>query len=117
MPVARMGAIDPSARQCTIPAKSEESPVSEEPVLVEARPTYRVITLNRPSRLNAITVDLHRALADALDKAETDKSCRSILLRGAGRGFCAGQDLSDVEPPTAGKPTDLGLLIDRHYNP
>ncbi|MBV8849178.1 MAG: 2-(1,2-epoxy-1,2-dihydrophenyl)acetyl-CoA isomerase [Methylobacteriaceae bacterium] len=91
--------------------------MSEQPVLVEARPTYRVITLNRPSRLNAVTIDLHRALADALDKAEADKSCRSILITGAGRGFCAGQDLSDIDPPTADKPADLGLLIDRHYNP
>jgi 2-(1,2-epoxy-1,2-dihydrophenyl)acetyl-CoA isomerase len=91
--------------------------LSEQPVLVEARPTYRIITLNRPNRLNAITVDLHRALAEALDKAEADKSCRSILITGAGRGFCAGQDLSDVDPPKADKPADLGLLIDRHYNP
>jgi 2-(1,2-epoxy-1,2-dihydrophenyl)acetyl-CoA isomerase len=92
-------------------------PLSEQPVLVEARPTYRIITLNRPARLNAVTVELHRALADALDHAEADKTCRSILITGAGRGFCAGQDLSDLDPPTADKPADLGLLIDRHYNP
>jgi 2-(1,2-epoxy-1,2-dihydrophenyl)acetyl-CoA isomerase len=91
--------------------------LSEQSVLVEARPTYRVITLNRPARLNAVTVDLHRALAAALDEAEADKSCRSILITGAGRGFCAGQDLSDVDPPQADKPADLGLLIDRYYNP
>jgi 2-(1,2-epoxy-1,2-dihydrophenyl)acetyl-CoA isomerase len=91
--------------------------VTEEPVLVEARPTYRVITLNRPVRLNAVTVELHRALADALDKAEADKSCRSILITGSGRGFCAGQDLADIDPPSTEKPADLGLLIDRHYNP
>ncbi len=91
--------------------------MSEEPVLVEARPTYRVITLNRAARLNAVTIELHRALADALDKAEADKSCRSILLTGTGRGFCAGQDLADLDQPSAEKPADLGLLIDRHYNP
>jgi 2-(1,2-epoxy-1,2-dihydrophenyl)acetyl-CoA isomerase len=91
--------------------------VSEPPVLVEARPTYRIITLNRPQRLNAITVDLHRALAAALDEAEADTACRAILITGAGRGFCAGQDLSDVTAPQAGQPADLGLLIDRHYNP
>jgi 2-(1,2-epoxy-1,2-dihydrophenyl)acetyl-CoA isomerase len=91
--------------------------LSEQSVLLEARPTYRVITLNRPARLNAVTVDLHRALAAALDEAEADKSCRSILITGAGRGFCAGQDLSDVDPPQADKPADLGLLIDRYYNP
>ncbi|MDX6320081.1 MAG: 2-(1,2-epoxy,2-dihydrophenyl)acetyl-CoA isomerase [Nocardioidaceae bacterium] len=91
--------------------------MSEQPVLVEARQTYRILTLNRPARLNAITVDLHHALAAALDDAEADANCRSVLITGAGRGFCAGQDLSDVEPPQAGKQPDLGLLIDRHYNP
>jgi 2-(1,2-epoxy-1,2-dihydrophenyl)acetyl-CoA isomerase len=97
--------------------KSKEPPVSEQPVLIEARPTYRIITLNRPSRLNAITIELHRALAEALDHAEADTTCRSILITGAGRGFCAGQDLSDIDPPQPDKPVDLGLLIDRHYNP
>jgi 2-(1,2-epoxy-1,2-dihydrophenyl)acetyl-CoA isomerase len=86
-------------------------------VLVEARPNYHVLNLNRPARLNAVTTELHRALADALDKAEADKTCRSILITGSGRGFCAGQDLSDIDPPQAGKAPDLGLLIDRHYNP
>jgi 2-(1,2-epoxy-1,2-dihydrophenyl)acetyl-CoA isomerase len=92
-------------------------PVSDAPVLVEARPTYRIVTLNRPARLNAVTTELHRALAAALDDAEADKTCRAILLTGTGRGFCAGQDLADLEPPQPGKPADLGLLIDRHYNP
>jgi 2-(1,2-epoxy-1,2-dihydrophenyl)acetyl-CoA isomerase len=91
--------------------------LSEPPVLIDARPTYRIITLNRPSRLNAVTIELHRALADALDEAEADNTCRSILITGSGRGFCAGQDLSDIDPPTADKPADLGLLIDGHYNP
>jgi 2-(1,2-epoxy-1,2-dihydrophenyl)acetyl-CoA isomerase len=92
-------------------------PLSEAPLLVEARPTYHILTLNRPARLNAVTTELHRVLAEALDHAEADKSCRSILITGAGRGFCAGQDLSDLDPPQADKPADLGLLIDRHYNP
>ncbi|GAC1335790.1 MAG: 2-(1,2-epoxy-1,2-dihydrophenyl)acetyl-CoA isomerase PaaG [Beijerinckiaceae bacterium] len=91
--------------------------MSEPPILAEARPTYRIITLNRPQRLNAITIDLHRALAAALDEAEADTACRSILITGTGRGFCAGQDLADVDPPKADTPADLGLLIDRHYNP
>ena len=91
--------------------------MTEQPVLVEARPNYRILNLTRPARLNAVTTELHRALADALDKAEADKTCRSILITGSGRGFCAGQDLSDIDPPQAGKAPDLGLLIDRHYNP
>src|SRR5438309_9591847 len=44
-------------------------------------------------------------------------SLTAILLTCTGRGFCTGQDLADVEPPQSGKGTDLGLLIDRHYNP
>ena len=65
------------------------------PVLVEAREGWRKITLNRPDKLNSFTIDLHRQLAAALDKAAADEGCRAILLTGAGRGFCAGQDLND----------------------
>jgi 2-(1,2-epoxy-1,2-dihydrophenyl)acetyl-CoA isomerase len=75
------------------------------------------ITLNRPERLNAFTVEMHEALAAALAAAENDASCRAVLLTGAGRGFCAGQDLSDraVAPTTERR--DLGESLDGRYNP
>ena len=65
----------------------------EEPILVERHAGYRVITLNRRQRLNAVTEAMHRALKTALAEAEADDDCRALLITGAGRGFCAGQDL------------------------
>ena len=69
--------------------------MSGTPILVEPRDGYRVITLNRPQRLNAFTEDMHRALRAAIEDAEGDRDCRALLITGAGRGFCAGQDLND----------------------
>ena len=79
------------------------------------------ITLNRPSALNSFTSAMHEALAAALAAAEVDTSVRCLVLTGAGRGFCAGQDLSDpaIAPDlTPGaKPTDVGNVIERFYKP
>src|SRR5437016_13257769 len=79
--------------------------MDETPVLVELRAGYRVLTLNRPQRLNAFTEGMHRALAAALAEAEADTSCRALLLPGAGRGFCAGKVLGD----RPAKPAELPL--------
>jgi 2-(1,2-epoxy-1,2-dihydrophenyl)acetyl-CoA isomerase len=86
------------------------------PILVDSRPGYRVITLNRPQRLNAFTEDMHLALRAALEEAQADPACRALLLTGAGRAFCAGQDLSD-RVVGSGPPRDLGQSLDNFYNP
>jgi 2-(1,2-epoxy-1,2-dihydrophenyl)acetyl-CoA isomerase len=83
------------------------------PVLVEAREGWRKITLNRPDKLNSFTIDLHRELAAALDEATADEGCRAILLTGAGRGFCAGQDLESIGNDASG----VRDLLTEHYNP
>src|SRR4051812_13848965 len=90
--------------------------VDENPVLVEARNGFRVLTLNRPDRLNAFNEAMHERLMAAIVEAEADESCRALLLTGAGRGFCAGQDLSNrvFEP---GVVPDLTRTLDRFYNP
>lgn len=85
-------------------------------LLVDRRDGWVRLTLNRPGRLNAFTRPLHAALAAALDEAAADDTCRAVLLTGAGRGFCAGQDLSDVPTGGDGAP-DLGGIVDQHYNP
>jgi 2-(1,2-epoxy-1,2-dihydrophenyl)acetyl-CoA isomerase len=76
-----------------------------------------VLTLNRPDRLNSFTQAMHLEVRDALDRLEADKSVRVLLLTGAGRGFCAGQDLNDraVEPGAAG--VDLGESVEKFYAP
>src|SRR6478736_5747340 len=76
--------------------------MSDAVLLEHVRPGIVLLTLNRPQRLNAMNYDLVRGLYDALDELETDRSCRVIVLTGAGRGFCAGLDLSEgASPPTA----------------
>ena len=85
-------------------------------ILTERREGYRVITLNRPDRLNSFNEAMHAALMSALVDAEADDSCRALVLTGAGRGFCAGQDLSDrVFSP--GQVPDLSSTLERLYNP
>jgi 2-(1,2-epoxy-1,2-dihydrophenyl)acetyl-CoA isomerase len=85
-----------------------------EPLLAEDREGYRVLTLNRPGKLNAFDAALHAALQAALEEAGRDPACRAILLTGAGRGFCAGQDLA--EPGLLGPEADLGAVLDRGWN-
>ncbi|HVN34211.1 MAG TPA: 2-(1,2-epoxy-1,2-dihydrophenyl)acetyl-CoA isomerase PaaG [Casimicrobiaceae bacterium] len=75
------------------------------------------LTLNRPDRLNSFNDAMHAEVRDALDRVGGDASVRVLLLTGAGRGFCAGQDLGDraVAPDEA--PVDLGASIERNYKP
>src|SRR5882672_2049599 len=75
------------------------------------------ITLNRPDVLNSFNGPMAEALLDALRRAEEDEAVRVVLLTGAGRAFCAGQDLAAVLP-APGKPAlDLGDVVRRQYNP
>jgi 2-(1,2-epoxy-1,2-dihydrophenyl)acetyl-CoA isomerase len=71
------------------------------------------LTLNRPERLNSFTVQMHEEVADALGRLD---GARVLVLTGAGRGFCAGQDLNDraVAPGTS---VDLGESVEKRYNP
>src|SRR6266446_9009450 len=90
--------------------------MDESPILVDRRAGYRAITLNRPERLNAFTEAMHKALRDALAEAENDGDCRALLLTGAGRGFCAGQDLHDRLSKASETPV-LGGALQAYYNP
>jgi 2-(1,2-epoxy-1,2-dihydrophenyl)acetyl-CoA isomerase len=90
--------------------------MEETPVLCSVRENYRVVTLNRPQRLNSFNEAMHAALQSALDEAERDPACRALLVTGAGRGFCAGQDLSDRNVSAGARP-NLGQTIGNFYNP
>jgi 2-(1,2-epoxy-1,2-dihydrophenyl)acetyl-CoA isomerase len=75
------------------------------------------LTLNRPDRLNSFTVEMHGEVADALERVATDDAVRVLVLTGAGRGFCAGQDLSDRAVAPGGEAVDLGESVERFYAP
>jgi 2-(1,2-epoxy-1,2-dihydrophenyl)acetyl-CoA isomerase len=75
------------------------------------------ITLNRPDRLNSFTTQMHGELRHALARVASDESARVLLLTGAGRGFCAGQDLADRAVAPGSAPVDLGASIENNYRP
>jgi len=75
------------------------------------------LTLNRPDRLNSFNEDMHLALRAQVDRAHSDPAIRAVLLTGAGRGFCAGQDLGDRDPRKGGPAPDLGHTLETFYNP
>ncbi|UWQ97295.1 2-(1,2-epoxy-1,2-dihydrophenyl)acetyl-CoA isomerase PaaG [Rhodobacteraceae bacterium M385] len=85
-----------------------------DPILVTDHDTWCEITLNRPERLNSFTTEMHLALREALDAAAGK---RAVLLTGAGRGFCAGQDLGDRDPRKMDGPPDLGATVRNFWAP
>jgi 2-(1,2-epoxy-1,2-dihydrophenyl)acetyl-CoA isomerase len=94
------------------------SEVQSQPVLLETfEHGVLTLTLNRPDKLNAFNAVLHEALAAALKRAAEDAEARVVLLTGAGKGFCAGQDLADRAIVPGGERPDLGESIDKGYNP
>jgi 2-(1,2-epoxy-1,2-dihydrophenyl)acetyl-CoA isomerase len=92
--------------------------MSEALVLVADHGPVRVLTLNRPAQLNSFTGAMHGQLLAALHAAADDAAVRALVVTGAGRGFCAGQDLNDPEMrPGEGGAPDVGAVIERHYKP
>lgn len=105
----------------------------DSPLLISTEGAVRVLTLNRPQALNAFTTGLLGQLRVALDDAAQDETVRAVLITGAGRAFCAGQDLSDphIKPefdghadpvgsdhaPRKPKAKDIGNLLDHYYIP
>ncbi|MFC3448488.1 enoyl-CoA hydratase/isomerase family protein [Amycolatopsis speibonae] len=73
-------------------------------LLTEDRDRVRILTLDRPAKLNALDTALTRALRDALDAADLDPGVRAVVLTGNGRGFCAGADLSEFSALTPEQP-------------
>jgi 2-(1,2-epoxy-1,2-dihydrophenyl)acetyl-CoA isomerase len=75
------------------------------------------LTLHRPDRLNSFTVAMHEEIQSALTQLRADRAVRCLVLTGAGRGFCAGQDLSDRAVAPGQSANDLGMSIEKFYIP
>jgi 2-(1,2-epoxy-1,2-dihydrophenyl)acetyl-CoA isomerase len=90
-------------------------------VLTSNAGAVRTLSLNRPAALNSFTTELHGELMAALDLAAGDPEVRCVVLTGAGRAFCAGQDLADPsvapDPAPDAAPKDLGHVISTYYAP
>jgi 2-(1,2-epoxy-1,2-dihydrophenyl)acetyl-CoA isomerase len=76
-----------------------------------------VLTLNRPDRMNSFNTQMHGEVRDALKQVKKDDSVRCLLITGNGRGFCAGQDLSDRNVDPNAEMPNLGESIEKNYNP
>jgi len=85
-------------------------------ILFEVAEGVAGLTLNRPDRLNSFNAAMHEEVATALGSVESDPAIRALLITGAGRGFCAGQDLNLKEAASGGD-FDAGAAIERYYNP
>jgi 2-(1,2-epoxy-1,2-dihydrophenyl)acetyl-CoA isomerase len=90
--------------------------VTFETILFERADGIARLMLNRPDRLNSFTGRMHGEVAAALDEVEREGT-RVLVLTGAGRGFCAGQDLTDPDVAPGGPGSDLGTALEDRYNP
>lgn len=86
-------------------------------LLSETKDGILTLTLNRPEVLNSLTMGMMKGLADALKRAEKDKSVRVVIITAAGRAFCAGADLGDLRKRQAAKAFSLGDELRNHFNP
>lgn len=91
--------------------------MSFETLIFEIDGNIARITLNRPDRINAITAKMHEELREVFSELEKPGAARCVILTGAGRGFCSGQDLADRKAPTPGERRDLSQSIQQNYNP
>ncbi|MBK0391718.1 enoyl-CoA hydratase-related protein [Ramlibacter algicola] len=94
--------------------------MSEPNVLFEQRGAVALVTLNRPKSLNSFTRAMHQELWAALDRIEAEPAIRAAVITGAGRGFCAGADLSEfdfAEGPNLVERANPGPIIDKAFNP
>jgi 2-(1,2-epoxy-1,2-dihydrophenyl)acetyl-CoA isomerase len=91
---------------------------SDQPVLLESLEAgVLTLTLNRPERMNALNIPLPEALQRAVQRAAADDDCRVVMLTGAGKGFCAGADLSERAMALGEGRPDLGESLDKRFNP
>jgi 2-(1,2-epoxy-1,2-dihydrophenyl)acetyl-CoA isomerase len=87
------------------------------PVLVDRKDAVATVTLNRPDKRNALTLELKHALVTALDDVGTDGDVRAVVLTGAGSAFCVGQDLGEHAAALEADPASAFDTVAEHYSP
>lgn len=90
--------------------------MSDQTILFEMTGGIARLTLNRPERLNSFNTAMHAQMRDALARVQAG-GARVLVITGAGRAFCAGQDLGDRAIAPGGAAADLGVSIEQHYKP
>jgi len=83
----------------------------------QIREGVATLTLNRPKSLNSFTSDMHAEVRTAMQQVTEDAQVRCLVITGAGRGFCAGQDLGDRAQSNEGDIPDVGASVVKNYNP
>lgn len=91
--------------------------MTDSSILLDINQGVALLTLNRPDRLNSFNAQMHDEMATAIRQIKKDNSVRALVITGAGRGFCAGQDLSDRNVAPGSEVPDLGESIEQRYNP
>lgn len=91
--------------------------MSYESILFESNAGVARMTLNRPERLNSFNATMQREVRSVLTELAAGSSTRVLIITGAGRGFCAGQDLGDRAVAPGGESADLGESIEKYYKP
>lgn len=101
----------------TIAGKGSSNPMENQLVISERRGAVLCLTLNRPDVLNSFNSAMARELLAGIEEARRDNQVRALLLSGAGKGFCAGQDLKEVLEMSKAGDNDLGKIVENNYNP
>lgn len=91
--------------------------MTDSSILLDINQGVALLTLNRPDRLNSFNAQMHDEMATAIRQIKKDNGVRALVITGAGRGFCAGQDLSDRNVAPGSEVPDLGESIEQRYNP
>ena len=91
--------------------------MSFEHILFTIEQGVATLTLNRPEQLNSFNAQMHKEVREALKQVRQNAEVRCLLITGAGRGFCAGQDLGDRNVAPGAAAPDLGESIEKNYNP
>ena len=91
--------------------------MTQSSILLEIAQGVALLTLNRPNSLNSFNTEMHAEMREAISQIRKNSEVRALVITGAGRGFCAGQDLSDRNVAPNSEVPDLGESIEKRYNP